>query len=258
MNTFSSSSPVFDFETVAFFGRSFDEYLRFFNFTPSDFAGRTVLDVAAGPSSFTAEARARGVEAVAVDPLYGFPCASLTAHVDLDYRRMFARMRDQPERFRFHAFASFDAAERDRAAAARRFLTDYEAHFAHDRYVGASLPALPFASGAFDFVLCAHLLFIYAHRFDYAFHFAACRELVRVARSEVRIHPLCGADGRPYPEFDRLRKDLDAGGFESEVREVDYEFFTGSGSTLVLQVKTPPLPIGRSGSVGAGVSAAPG
>jgi hypothetical protein len=48
MNTFSSSAPVFALESIAFFGRSFDEYLRFFSLAPSDLTGRTVLDVAAG------------------------------------------------------------------------------------------------------------------------------------------------------------------------------------------------------------------
>ncbi len=257
MNTFSSSAPVFDLESTAFFGRSFDEYLRFFRFSLSDFTSRTVLDVAAGPSSFTAGARGHGVEAVAVDPLYGYTPASLATHVHLDYGRMHARMREQPERFRFRSFASFDAAEFDRNAAARRFLADYEAHFAHDRYVGAALPTLPFRSGAFDIVLCAHLLFIYAHRFDYAFHVAACRELVRVARKEVHIHPICGADGRPYPEFERLRRDLGAEGIESEVRAVDYEFFAGTGHAMALRAKTRAFAVGQTGLVGAGVCAAP-
>ncbi len=74
-----------------------------------------------------------------------------------------------------------------------------------------------------------------ARQFDYAFHLAACRELLRVAHEEVRIHPVCGADGRPYPELTRLRRELAAGGIGSEVRKVDYEFFAGSGTMLVLR-----------------------
>ena len=79
------------------------------------------------------------------------------------------------------------------------FLADYEAHFIHNRYVGGSLPRLPFFDGTFDLVLCAHLLFTYAARFDFDWHLAACRELVRVSADEVRIHPLCGLTASRTP-----------------------------------------------------------
>jgi hypothetical protein len=105
----------------------------------------------------------------------------------------------------------------------------------HNRYLGASLPQLPFLDGAFDLVLCAHLLFVYAKRFDFTFHLEACRELVRVSRNEVRIHPLVGLGGKPYAELDRLCESLRAEGISSEIVLVDYEFFAGSDSMLVLK-----------------------
>jgi hypothetical protein len=46
---------------------------------------------------------------------------------------------------------------------------------------------------------------------------------------------LCGADGRPYPKLSALRRELRAGGIESEVVRVDYEFFIGSGTMLLLR-----------------------
>ncbi len=235
-----SQPPQLELPSVSFFGRSLEEYARFFSLDPLALRGRAVLDVAAGPSSFTAEACRRGVDAVAVDPLYGSAPATLATQVQLDYARMFAQMRAKPRLFKVGRgngrafFSSIDEAEVDRRAAAQRFLTDYEAHFAHGRYVGASLPRLPFLDGAFDLVLCAHLLFTYAQRFDFAWHLAACRELARVSTGEVRIHPVCGADGRRYPELDRLRRELLTRGITSEVVAVNYEFFAGSGSMLVL------------------------
>jgi hypothetical protein len=225
---------------VSFFGRSLEEYTRFFSLDPLALRGRAVLDVAAGPSSFTAEACRRGIDAVAVDPLYGSTPDALATHVQLDYARMFAQMRAKPRLFKVGRgngrafFSSIDEAEVDRRAAAQRFLTDYEAHFAHGRYVGASLPRLPFLDGAFDLVLCAHLLFTYAQRFDFDWHLAACRELARVSTGEVRIHPVCGADGRRYPELERLRRELLTRGITSKVVAVNYEFFAGSAAMLVL------------------------
>jgi SAM-dependent methyltransferase len=232
-------SSELELPSVSFFGRTLAEYAKFFSLDTPKLRGRAVLDVAAGPSSFTAEACKLGVDAVAVDPLYGCPVTSLETHVQLDYAKMFAQMRAKPHLLRFRSFPSIDAAELDRRAAARRFLGDYEAHFTHGRYVGARLPQLPFLDASFDLVLCAHLLFVYARRFDIGWHVAACRELARVSAGEVRIHPVCGADGRRYPQLDALRTELSEAGIASEVVSVPYEFFVGSGSMLVLKRKPP-------------------
>jgi hypothetical protein len=232
-------TPASDLSAVAFFGRSLAEYARFFPLDPAALRGRPVLDVAAGPSSFTAEACRLGIDAVAVDPLYGRRREALATHVQIDYAKMQRRIRDHPERFRVGAadayFASIPQAERDRRAAAERFLDDYEAHFAHGRYFGAELPHLPFLNGAFDVVLCAHLLFIYEHLLSYEFHLAACRELVRVSRDEVRIHPVCDGSGEPYRHLDQLRRDLGRAAIEATVVKVDYEFFRGTDTTLILK-----------------------
>jgi hypothetical protein len=255
--------PQIELPAISFFGRSLDEYVRFFSLNIDDLRGRPVLDVAAGPSSFTAEACRRGIDAVAVDPLYGSKPEVLAAHVQRDYAKMFAQMRAKPRLFKLGAsrsptpqesdrsvhgrtgprvpayFSSIDAAEVERRAAAQRFLADYEAHFVHSRYVGASLPKLPFLDGAFDVVLCAHLLFTYAQLFDLEWHLAACLELARVSAGEVRIHPLCGLDGRRYPQLDQLRRELTARAVRSEVVQVDYEFFVGTHSMLVLNPANP-------------------
>jgi SAM-dependent methyltransferase len=220
---------------VSFFGRTFDEYCRFFTLDPAKLRGRAVLDVAAGPASFTAEAVDDAIDSVAVDPLYGRSPADLAVQVRQDYQRMFAQIRAKRELFCLKAFPSFAAAETDRGAAAQRFLADYEGNVRHGRYIRAALPLLPFLDGAFDLVLCAHLLFIHAARFDFQWHLEACRELVRVSGGEVRIHPVCGADGRPYGELERLRRELLARGVHSEVVPVDYEFFAGSNRMLILK-----------------------
>lgn len=229
------AQPELEIPSVAFFGRTLAEYAQFFALDVEALDGLSVLDVAAGPSSFTAEACRRGADAVAVDPLYGCTPQGLEAHVQIDYRRVIDQMRAKPELLTFHSFASIDEAEESRRLAAERFLADYRQHFVHNRYLGAALPQLPFLDGAFDLVLCAHLLFVYARRFDFAFHLEACRELVRVSRDEVRIHPLVDLAGRPYPELDELRAALEADGISSEVLSVNYEFFRGTDSTLILR-----------------------
>ncbi len=228
-------SPEIELPSISFFGRSLAEYAQFFALDLAALKGRDVLDVAAGPSSFAAEACARKINAVAVDPLYIERPETLAARIARDYGAMFAQMRAKRRLFRWKSFPSIDAAELDRRGAAGRFLADYETHFIHNRYVAGSLPRLPFFDGTFDLVLCAHLLFTYAQRFDFDWHLAACRELVRVSASEVRIHPLVGLDGKPYAGLARLRRELRAGGIASDVVAVDYEFFTGANSMLVLR-----------------------
>ena len=49
----------FELATVAFFGRTFAEYLEMFALGESDLAHRSILDVAAGPSSASASTRRR-------------------------------------------------------------------------------------------------------------------------------------------------------------------------------------------------------
>jgi hypothetical protein len=224
--------------TVSFFGRTLAEYAQFFALDVDKLRGCDVLDVAAGPSSFVAEACARRVDAVAVDPFYGGPAEDMSGQIEADYARMFAQMRAKRQLFRGRSFPSIDAAETDRRLAAQRFLADYSAHFVHGRYVGGALPQLPFFDRTFDLVLCAHLLFIYGARFDYDWHLAACRELVRVSANEVRIHPLCGPDGKPYSKLPALRRELREQGIESEVVSVDYEFFVGATSMMILRRAT--------------------
>lgn len=228
-----------DLPTVSFFGRTLEEYSRFFALDVAKLRGRAVLDVAAGPSSFTVEAHRRGVDAVAVDPLYQETPGALAGRVRDDYARMFAQMREKQRLFRFKHFPTFDAAETDRRAAASRFLADFEGNVRHGRYVRAALPLLPFLDGAFDLVLCSHLLFLYSARFDFDWHVAACAELARVSAGEVRIHPVCGPGGKPYADLDRLRHTLDERGIRSALVRVNYEFFAGSSRMLVLNPASP-------------------
>jgi hypothetical protein len=55
-----------------------------------------------------------------------------------------------------------------------------------------------------------------------------------VSSGEVRIHPVCGSDGKLYPELARLREELSTRGITSALVTVDYEFFHGATSMLVL------------------------
>lgn len=244
-----SSTSEFFLPKTHFFGRDLAEYRRLFALRDGCELrpGARVLDVAAGPASFAAEAAALGVDATAVDPCYGARVDSLVVLARADHARVAAQMRAKPGLLRpgAESFPDLETAIAARRAAAERFLADYEAGFVVGRYVGAALPRLPFADASFDLVLCAHLLFLHAGLFDFDFHLAACRELARVTRpgGEVRLHPLCGGDGRDYPRLGELRAALAAEGVATERVPVSGAFFHAADATLVLRV-----PARRAGS----------
>lgn len=95
---------------------------------------------------------------------------------------------------------------------------------------------LPIEDASFELTLCAHLLVLHASLFDYAFHLATFRELIRVTRpgGEVGLHPLCGGDGRTYPELDRILVELAADGVAARRVPVRGAFFHAADATLVL------------------------
>lgn len=240
----SASAPEFALPKTHFFGRDLAEYRRLFALrdTHELRPGARVLDVAAGPASFAAEAASRGVAIAAVDPCYGARPETLAVLARADHARVAAQMRAKPGLLRPGAasFPDLESAITARRAAAERFLADYEAGFVVGRYVGAALPRLPFSDGGFDLTLCAHLLFLHAGLFDFEFHLSACRELLRVTRpgGEVRLHPLCGGDGRDYPRLGELLAVLAAEGVRATRVPVCGAFFHAATATLVLRAST--------------------
>jgi SAM-dependent methyltransferase len=190
--------------------RSLAAYVQCFALDLTALKGRDVLDVAAGPSSFTAEACARRIDAVAVDPLYDESPAALAR--------------------RFAGAAG---------AATQRFLSDYEAQSPYGRYVCGALPQLPFFDGTFDLVLCTLPLFTATLGPDLDWQVAACRELLRVSVGEARIHPWEGSHLRTSSGVARLRRELRASGIASAIQTVDGSASSRGHAMLVLRRGEP-------------------
>ena len=55
-----------------------------------------------------------------------------------------------------------------------------------------------------------------------------------MSADEVRIHPVGGAESRPYPEIEALRREVRSGAIESEMVGGDDEFWPGRGAMRVL------------------------
>ncbi|TWD79909.1 methyltransferase family protein [Kribbella amoyensis] len=191
----------------------------------------SVLDCCAGGAGFTAEAAARGVDAIAVDPAYELPAAELVDTVRRSLPATAGIVDEHTGSFVWHWYGSPERKDELRIEAADRFLQDVS--IAPERYVPGSLPELPFGDQRFDLVLCSHLLFTWSDKYDQAWHLAALRELVRVARNEVRVFPLVRqGGGESVPYLSELLDQLTD--VRSEIRKVPYEFQAGANEMLVL------------------------
>ena len=208
--------------------RSYSEYVAMFDLSELP---ESVLDCCAGGASFTAEAAQRGVDAVAVDPAYELPAAELVDTVRRSLPTGSAIVDQYAASFVWNWYGDPQHRDELRIEAADRFLQDVSV--APERYVPGSLPELPFDDERFDLVLCSHLLFTWAEKYDRDWHLAALRELVRVSRREVRIFPLVhqGA-GDPVEFLPELLEALKP--VKSEIRKVPYEFQVGADQMLVL------------------------
>jgi methyltransferase family protein len=191
----------------------------------------SVLDCCAGGASFTAEAAARGVDAVAVDPAYELPAPELVDTVRRSLPATAGIIDEHADNFVWTWYGTPARKDELRIDAADRFLQDFS--IAPERYVPGSLPELPFSDERFELVLCSHLLFTWAGKYDRDWHLAALRELVRVSRSEVRVFPLVqqGA-GEPVDYLPELLGELEQ--VTAEIRPVPYEFQVNADKMLVL------------------------
>ena len=218
---------------TAFFGRPYEELLRCFGFTECELIGRRVLDCPAGPDSFVAEGLKRGICASGVDPMYYRSPDAIARLARADFSDIYRRIRESPERFSSRTYATIEESESVRSDSLEVFLDHYLKTYPNGCYVVAALPDLPFKNDSFDISICGHFFFIYAQLFDEGFHRKAVRELARVTHSEIRIHPLVGMDGERHAFVDSVRKELVLAGMETEIIEVDHEFFKGTNQTLV-------------------------
>jgi len=232
-----TSERKFEFDQVAFFGRSIEEYVDMFDLNLGELRGKKVLDVSSGPAAFAGQAAKLGIEVVAVDPMYGSPLEKLRQIVDRDTDAV--KLKSDSNRHLLHPQV---VAPAQRRKAMELFLSDFAESKESHRYVEASLPDLPFLDLSFDMVLNANFLFLYSDiasggmsstsRFDYEFHRQAIEELIRVSRHEVRIHPLRAPGAGEHAYLRELMAKLDDEGFEVLLQPVSQRDIIGAEEML--------------------------
>lgn len=192
----------FNLDSVAFFGRTMEEYLQVFALSTSDLIGKRVLDCPSGPDSFVAEVSALGCDAVGVDLVYDKSAEELEAKGRADIANCLTQMKAKPQ---FYPAMDFDQYSKDKMQALQLFIADYKKN--RKRYIHSSLPNLPFADRSFDIVLSAHLLFVYSPleedgylksgNLDLQWHHQAVREIARVSAREIRLYPTAAMNSSP-------------------------------------------------------------
>jgi hypothetical protein len=216
---------------LAVTSRPLDAYRDMFLLRDADLVAGPILDCPAGASPFGAQVRALGGEVVSVDPAYAEPDAIVaTARADLD--RIVAWQRSRPDGFNWSYLRSPDRVRRWWGGAIGTFERDFAVD--GERYVAASLPALPFPDGRFALAVSGFLLFVYPELFDLDDHRDALLELVRVTRGEVRVFPLYDSAGTPYPHLGRLRSALRDRGVGTELRATGCSYTPDSGDDMLI------------------------
>ncbi len=227
-----------ELEEVVFYGRLGQLALQMYGLDGDlqHWRGARVLDCPGGPSSLAALLASAGVEVIACDPLYALSNAQLRQR-SLDDLELSIAKSSTSTMLR----PGFDLAQvrRNHRDGLEVFLADRQAH--PDRYLTASLPELPFATGCFDLVLSGHLLFSYAPvadgglmlgtGLDLDWHRRALAELCRVSRQQVRLYPAHTHEhpAQPHPYAEALLAELPAGwhgGFAERNYDQGFSGFT--------------------------------
>ena len=216
-------------DRVVLLGRTFEEYRRYFLLEPGDLAGKRVLDVAGGVSSFCAEANELGINVTSFDPIYSLPPEKIMERSGPDLEAVYRSFGCVPTyRWDFYKNPEYMRALPTRAS--KIFLSDFKAH--PGRYVAGELPRLPFADGEFDLTLVSYFLFAYQDRLDYEFHRESILEIIRVTRDEARVYPTVTFEAQPSEHIPMLRSDPALQRFEFTEIKTDFEFLVNSNSYL--------------------------
>lgn len=228
---------VYEQVGVAMTSRSYVEYEKMFMLQASDLIGQRVLDVAGGASSFTTEARQLGIAAEAVDPLYEKSPSAIEELGMQEIELVAAKMAKLTDVYDWSFYGSVEKHKAGRIHALQKFIEDFSSAEGAARYHTASLPSLPFGAESFDLVMCSHFLFLYEAQFDYTFHLAAIRELLRVCKpgGEVRLYPLMSFRTMEYSRLTDLISEMERDGFTVQKREASLPFLPNSHQFLSIK-----------------------
>ena len=223
-------SSKLDLERIVFIGRTFEEYLEMFLLSEEELQGKKILDCPAGACSFTAVGNKLDLDVTACDIAYYHSVEALENKGLQDIEHAMEHMQKVQHNYKWGYFGDVEGLRKHRLSALQDCANDMRV--SKERYIPVTLPSLPFKDEAFDILLSAHFLFMYADRLDYQFHIETLDELLRVTKEEVRIFPLVDLEGKRYEHLDKIISHLVDNGCSVEEVKVPYEFQINANSML--------------------------
>jgi SAM-dependent methyltransferase len=218
-------------DRVVPFGRTLAEYRLMFNLTDRDLQ-RQILDIGAGPASFTAEMSSLGYQVTAIDPIYNFSGAEIQQRFDDCVDQIIGQIENTPQDWvwKFHKSPADLRATRELAL--QLFLADYAAGKTAGRYIAGEVPDA-IGNTAYSLILCSHFLLLYAEQLSWEFHRDAVTKLLQQT-NELRIFPLLTLMWDRSPYLDKLCEHVEQLGYQTQIVPVEYELQPGGNEMLVI------------------------
>ncbi|RJQ31368.1 MAG: hypothetical protein C4562_06255 [Actinobacteria bacterium] len=223
-----------EFSEIASLGRTFSEYCRLFALDNKVLEGNTILDVASGCSSFCAEARAKGYDITASDPIYDFEPSQIRERFEMQLNSAMEQLPKVAHLYTWKDNKNVDDFRAQRQKAFDKFFDDYQAN--RQRYLATSFPKNDLKDKQFEICLASHFLFIWDDKLDYQFHLDTILELVRITNKEIRLFPLVSMNGTRSAFLEPLITDLESGELSTEIQTVDYEVIKGGNEMLRIRL----------------------
>lgn len=221
---------------VAMTCRSFEEYQSMFMLDEVMLAAGKILDIAAGASSFTAECIHRGYEATAFDPLYTLSSEQIYEFGKQQHHIASEKLSSKKDAFVWSYYKGLQEHDNIRELSLEKFIESYKNDTSKETYVNGRLPTLPFQDDMFSCVVCNHFLFLYQEQFDYSFHVAAIKEMIRVTKKGgiILLYPLVGFKDELYPHLDHLQQELRHMGVDVSIRSTPFRFLPSADGMLAI------------------------
>jgi SAM-dependent methyltransferase len=218
-------------DNIVPFGRTLAEYRLMFNLTDADLQ-RQILDIGAGPASFTAEMFQLGYQVTAIDPIYKFTGAEIQNQFEACVDRIIGQIEtnEQDWVWKFHKSPADLRATRELAL--ELFLVDYPAGKTAGRYTAGEVPNA-IGDKFYDLTLCSHFLLLYSTQLSWEFHRDAVTKLLQHT-NELRIFPLLTLTWDRSPYLDRLCEHVTNLGYHPQILPVEYELQPGGNQMLVI------------------------
>ena len=216
-------------DSVVPFGRTLAEYRLMFNLTDADLQCQ-ILDIAAGPASFTAEMYCLGYQVTAIDPIYKFSGAEIKQRFNDCVDRIIGQVENTSQDWVWKFHKSAADLRRNRELALQLFLADYDVGKIAGRYIAGEVPN-EIGTTAYDLILCSHFLLLYSAQLSWEFHYQTVTKLLQHTH-ELRIFPLLTLMLDRSPYLDRLCEYLEKIGYKTQIVPVEYELQPGGNEML--------------------------